>query len=382
MALKLNLDIDLTRFPHIIYLLVIFVASRLPFLDLGFSAFTSPTDSDVLAVVNSAYLLRYYHIYAVSRFPGSPFFELYNSLLIGGGWLATNTATMIFSFFAVILFGKILNILDIKNKSILLITFAFIPVIWINSTITMDYMWGLGFLLLAFYLAFAGKYNYSGIALSFAIACRLTSVVMIVPLLYWMLQKKAGMNRLYSFLGTTFFSSIILFSPVLYKYGLGFLKYYPREITFTEVYYGFATQILNIPAMIIILISFLVARNTPKKDPAFNLSLFVVLIYALIFIYHPSKPAYLIPAIPWGLVLLNKTFPRMIVIFVCVLVVLNGIMYFDFQGSGEKIKLDSGSVLKNYEERKMNGINQSQEYLDSLDTFLKEERSLQNNISR
>ncbi len=381
MALKFNLDIDLTRFPHIIYLLVIFVASRLPFLDMGFSAFTSPTDSDVLAVVNSAYLLRYYHIYAVSRFPGSPFFELYNSLLIGGGWLATNTATMIFSFFAIILFGKILNILDIKNKALLLITFAFIPVIWINSTITMDYMWGLGFLLLAFYLAFAGKYNYSGIALSFAIACRLTSVVMILPLLYWMLHKKTGMNRIYSFLGTTFLSSIVLFSPVIYKYGLGFLKYYPREITFTEVYYGFATQILNIPAMIIILISFLVARNIPRKDPAFNLSLFVVLIYALLFIYHPSKPAYLIPAIPWALVLLNKTFPRMIVIFVCVLVVLNGIMYFDFQGSGEKIKLDSGSVLKNYEERKMNGINQSQEYLDSLDTFLKEERSLQNNIS-
>ncbi len=381
MALKFNPDIDLTRFPYIIYLLLIFVASRLPFLDLGFSAFTSPTDSDVLAVVNSAYLLRYYHVYAVSRFPGSPFFELYNSLLIGGGWLATNTATMIFSLFAVILFGKILNILNIKNKALLLITFTFIPVIWINSTVTMDYMWGLGFLLLAFYLAFAGKYNYSGIALSFAIACRLTSVVMILPLLYWMFHKKAGMNRIYSFLGTTFFSSIVLFSPVLYKYGLGFLKYYPREITFTEVYYGFATQILNIPTMIIIVASFLVARNIPKKDPAFNISLLVVLIYALLFIYHPSKPAYLIPAIPWGLVLLSKTFPRIIVIIVCTLVMLNGIISFDLQNIGENIKIDSGSVLKNYDERKMNGVNQSQEYLDSLDTFLKEEGSSQNNKS-
>lgn len=381
MALKLNLDIDFTRFPYIIYLFLIFSASRLPFLDMGFSAFTSPTDSDVFAVVNSAYLLRYYHIYAVSRFPGSPFFEIYNSLLIGGGWLATNTATMIFSFFAVILFGKILNLLGIKNKALLLITFAFIPVIWINSTVTMDYMWGLGFLLLAFYLAFAGKYSYSGVALSFAIACRLTSVVMIVPLLYWMLHKKAGNNRIYSFLGTTFLSSIVLFSPILYKYGLGFLKYYPREITFTEVYYGFTTQVLSIPVMIIIFVSFLVTRNIPKKDPAFNLSLLVVLIYALLFIYHPSKPAYLIPAIPWGMVLLSKIFPRIIVIIVCILVVLNGIIYFDLQNSEEKIKFDSGSVLKNYDERKMNGINQSQEYLDSLDTFLKEEGSSQNNKS-
>lgn len=162
------LDYDLTKFPAVAYLALIFFVSRVPFINLGFSAFTSPTDHDVLAVVNSAYLLRNHDTYAVSRFPGSPFYEAVNSLLINGGWIATNTATVTVSFISIILFGKILNLLEVKNRVLVLITFTFIPVIWINSTITMDYMWSLMFILLAFYFMFKEKYYSTGIALSFA----------------------------------------------------------------------------------------------------------------------------------------------------------------------------------------------------------------------
>lgn len=190
------LDYDLTKYPAVFYLSIIFFVSRIPFIDLGFSVFTNiKTDFDSLAVVNSAYLIRYAHIYKVSRFPGSPFYESINSLLIGGGWFATNIATMIISFIAIILFGKILNILDIKNKALLLITLIFIPVIWINSTITMDYMWSLMFLLLAFYLLFTERYNYSAIAISFAIGSRITSGVMIIPILLYYIYKKIEIKK-------------------------------------------------------------------------------------------------------------------------------------------------------------------------------------------
>src|SRR3990172_4133273 len=129
------LDFDLTKFPGIVYLAIFFFVSRIPFIDLGYSTFSNPkTDLDSLAIVNSAYLLRYAHVYVASRFPGSPLYEIINSFLIGGGWLATNTATMIISFLAAIIFGKILNILHIQNKAVIILTFAFMPVIWINST--------------------------------------------------------------------------------------------------------------------------------------------------------------------------------------------------------------------------------------------------------
>lgn len=362
------LDYDLTKFPAIVYLALLFFISRAPFIGLGFSAFTSPTtDQDVLAVVNSAYLLRYEHVYAVSRFPGSPFYEIINSLIIGGGWLATNTATVVVSFFSVILFGKILNVLEIKNKALLLITFTFMPVIWINSTITMDYMWGLMFILLAFYFMFNGKYYFSGIALSFAIGSRITSLVIVITLLYWMLYKKSEIK---TFLGTTIIASIVIFSPVIYTYGFEFLKYYPRDITFNEVFYGFTTQLLSIPAIVVLFMAFVIARNLPKDDFLFNLSLSVVFIYGLLFLYHPSKPAYLIPAVPWGLIVLSKSFSRVIVVLICILIVLNGIVSVDIQNNDGKIKFDYGSVIKNFEERKQ-GILQSKEYMESLSDVLK-----------
>lgn len=364
------LDCDLTKFPAVVYLALLFFISRVPFINLGFSAFTGPTDQDVFAVVNSAYLLRYEHVYAVSRFPGSPFYEIINSLLIGGGWMATNAATVIVSLICLILFGKILNILEIKNKALLLVTFTFIPVIWINSTITMDYMWSLMFLLLAFFFVFKEKYVYSGIALSFAIGSRITSGAMVVPLLYWMLYKKCDNKTIYMFLETIILASIVIFSPVLYTYDFEFLKYYPREILFSEVSNGITTQVFSIPAMIVFIIGLIIARNIPKNDLSYNLSLFTLIIYVLLFIYHPSKPAYLIPAVPWGLITLSKSFHRAIVIILCVLIILNGIVSMEIQNNGEMIKIENGSVLKNYEERKPS-ILQSGNYLESLTNALK-----------
>ncbi|MGB8218186.1 MAG: hypothetical protein WCE94_12875 [Candidatus Methanoperedens sp.] len=364
------LNCDLTKFPAVVYLALIFFISRLPFIALGFSAFTNPTDQDVLAVVNSAYLLRYEHVYAVSRFPGSPFYEIINSLLIDGGWVATNAATAIVSFLCVILFGKILNIFEIKNKALLLVTFAFIPVIWINSTITMDYMWALMFILSAFYLMSIEKHNYSGIALSFATGCRITSAMMVIPLLYLMYHNKKDIKTMYTFLGITVIASVLIFSPVLYTYGFEFLKYTPREITFNEVFYGINTQLLSIPAMIVLFIAFAMTRNRHGNDFSFNLSLSVIIVFVLLYIYHPAKPEYLIPIIPWGLIFLDKYFSRATVIILCILIILNGIVSVEIQNNGEMIKIGSGSVLKNYEERKPS-ILQSENYLESLSNALR-----------
>ncbi|MFU8767692.1 MAG: hypothetical protein ACNA7I_08550 [Candidatus Methanoperedens sp.] len=370
-------ECDFTKFPAIFYLAVIFLISRIPFINLGFSAFTNPTDQDVLAVVNSAYLLRYFDVYTVSRFPGYPVYEIINSLFIGGGWIATNTATMAVSFICILLFAKILTYFKIQNKAIPVLTFAFIPVIWINSTVTIDYMWGLMFILLAFHLLFKEKYNYSAIAISLAIGTRLTSVFMLIPLFYWMLYTKTDIKTIYTYLVITIVGSILSYSPVLYKYGFGLLNYYPREIPFNEVLYGITTQLISIPTLIVLIIAFISVRNIPKGDSTYNLGLLIVFIYSLLYIYHPSKPAYLIPVIPWGLILLNKLFSKYVVGILCVMLILNGIVSVDIQKGDTTdsfIKISDGSVLKNYEERKSTEF-KSKEYMDSL-KFLFEKSSV------
>ena len=214
------LDWDLTEFPAVIYLALIFFIPRLPFIALGFSAFTNPTDQDALAVVNSAYLLRYDHTYTASRFPGYPLYEFVNALFIGGGWIATNTATMVVSFICIIIFAKILNFFKIKNKALLVFTFAFIPIIWINSVITMDYMWSLTFIMLGVYLAFSGKYPMAGIAIGFAIGSRFTSGFMIIPIVLWALSNKVNGKNILIFISTAAGAALVLFLPVIYKYKL------------------------------------------------------------------------------------------------------------------------------------------------------------------
>lgn len=386
------LDRDLTKFPAIIYLALVFFISRIPFLNLGFSAFTSPTDQDVLAVVNSAYLLRYEHVYTVSRFPGYPFFEIFNSLLIGGGWVLTNVATSIMSFISLIIFGKILKQFEIKNKSLLLLTFAFIPVIWINSTITMDYMWALMFILLACHLVFAEKYNLAGISLGLAIGSRFTSLFMIIPIFYWMYVKKAKSVNIREFLAVGFFTSVVMFLPVIYKYNLkflqgsGFLHTTPLRKSFEAIENSILLSSINLITeltgllafiMIVVLVVFFKkSLSIPRQKHVLNFCWIVLILYVIIYFIFPYKVAYLIPVIPWGLLILNEKLNKHYLVIICILLILNNILSINMVNEDSyKPKLDSGIILKNYDERKQTGINQSENYLESLSEMLNEEKN-------
>lgn len=386
------LDSDLTKFPAVVYLALVFLISRAPFIDLGFSAFTSPTDQDVLAVVNSAYLLRYFHVYTVSRFPGYPFFEIINSLLIGGGWLFTNLATVMFSFTSLILFGKILNVFGVKNKALLLLTFAFIPVVWINSTITMDYMWGLAFILLSCFLVFTGKYSSGGIAIGFAIATRFTSAFMVIPLLYWMLIKKVDAIKVKRFLITGILTSTTMFLPVLYKYNLGFLQgsgflYTTPVRSFDSMLnslflsaMNLVTELTGLPAFILIIFAMLFLKKSvhvAQHEHIMNFCWIVVMLYGIIYFIFPYKVAYLIPVIPWGLIILNQKLHKSHLVAICILLILNNIISINFETEEpHKINSDSGVILKNYYERAHSGIDKSEDYMESLSATLRRESEM------
>ncbi len=384
------LDTDLTRFPSIIYLALLFFISRIPFIDLGFSAFTNPTDQDVLSVVNSAYLLRYEHVYAVSRFPGYPFFEIINSLLIGGGWVFTNAATAVVSFVSLLLFGKILTIFEIKNKALLLLTLAFLPIIWINSTVTIDYMWALMFILLSAFFAFTDRYGLAGISMGFAIGTRFTSAFMILPVVLWFLSKKVNRKKILIFISTTASISVFLFLPVLYRYkleflqGSGFLDTTPigksMNMTgdiFLTAFNNMALELFGIAALVaIVFFVILTFKNkhfhSSESRHLLNFCWLTVLIFILLYLIFPYKVAYLIPAVPWGLIALNEKFEKKFTIAICILLLLNGVVSVKVSSdAAPTIKLDSGLVIKNYEDRISSGVEQSKEYMGSLSDLLR-----------
>lgn len=144
-ALARLAEVDLTRPAAATALAIVYLLSRLPWLALGYGA-----DPDAWRVAISARYLWEHGQYFPSRLPGYPLYELVTAALYPGGALLTNSATLLVSFAGVLLFASILKRLRVDPKGLLTLAFAFAPMLWINSTVTLDYLWGLTFTLASY----------------------------------------------------------------------------------------------------------------------------------------------------------------------------------------------------------------------------------------
>jgi len=230
--IKKFLDLDWTEKPYIFVLGLLFILSRIPLLNLGFGS-----DPDAWRIAGSAFDLHYFGIYHPSRFPGYPLPEFFNSLIINYGWLATNAATVILSLISVYVFARILKELNIKNKGLLVVTYAFLPILWINSAITMDYMWALAFILLTWFFIIRKQYALAGLMMGLAIGSRITSLILILPFIYLILAENKEIKKIMYFFVTTCATALILFLPLYLQYGLNFVSYYPTQTGMDFIWY-------------------------------------------------------------------------------------------------------------------------------------------------
>lgn len=249
------IGLDWTAIPQIFVLITLFVISRIPYLDLGYGA-----DRDAWGIAISAFNLRNAHIYMASRLPGYPLPEFADSLLINAGWVATNALTMMLTLLSVIIFAKILKELNSKMKGVLVIAYAFFPMLWINSTNSMDYMWGVAFLLFTWFSLIRKWYIFAGIMMGLAIASRLSSAALIIPflVLIW-LSAEQRIRDVIAFILPAVITGSVFYIPLYLQLGINFLRYYPSNITLNQalntafleigdiaVVFGFALLILCI----------------------------------------------------------------------------------------------------------------------------------------
>ena len=141
----------------LISLAVIVFVSRIPFLTPGYGF-----DFDAWLVFRAARYIALHGTYVVSRVEGHPVQEYAYSLFYWSGPIVLNGTTALFSVAAAVLFALILRKLNIKYYFLGGLTLAFIPVVYINSCNTMDYVWALALILGAFYALMnntIGEYN-------------------------------------------------------------------------------------------------------------------------------------------------------------------------------------------------------------------------------
>jgi len=319
------LDLDWTKWPYIGVLTALFMLSRVPLLNSGFGA-----DSDAWLMANTAFGLRFSHVYHASRFPGYPLPEFVNSFVIDHGWIATNTLTMIFSLSSVFVFALILKDLNARNKGLLVLTYAFLPIVWINSSNTMDYMWALSFIVMAWFLALRNRWAFAGVMMGLAIGSRITSAILVLPFLYLVLTGERKVKNGIGFVVATGAVSLLLFVPLFLQYGLGFLTYYPAKGNLADHLFRIAyngVYVLGIAATlfgaIFLVLSFKALRKLlVSRDREAVFLLFAMSSVGVLFAIAPLDSAYLLPAIPFGLLLANKIGKRQLVTILAVILLL------------------------------------------------------------
>lgn len=379
-----------------IFVLVVLL-SRLPFLTDGYGL-----DGDSWAVVISALDLHTHGFYLPSRLPGYPVQEWLTSLVIRGGPLAVNGLTAIVSTIGFLFFAMALRAL--RFRSIFLASFALaaVPVIYIHSTTAIDYNFALAFILIAFYFTVTDKALLAGLFIGMAIGCRITSGAMLIPFGI-ILMKTDGLRqnllRILRISASAILIGGLAFVPVFRKFGWDFFTYYDVPYpAIPKVLYKFSIEVWGIVGLLGLLIS-TVLMLLPQKNFSrkYNFPrsvnekyvvawLIAIDLYIIAFLKLPMESGYLIPIIPFVILIFGKYLYERAFTFLCITLIVSPFLCtispadrYDaetpsslscsFAASGEDLVLDvlNGPVIA-YKSRRENGVRFTNEILKMTDT--------------
>lgn len=289
-----------------IFLLALLVLlSRLPFLDAEYGV-----EEDSWGIAVAAYHTQLYGLMEASRLPGHPVNEFIYSLFWGYGPWLYNFFSAICSVISFVLFYLIAKKLHVKQHILASLAMVFTPVVYINSTCTIDYLWALMFALASFYALINNKIGWSAIFLALAVGCRINSAVLYLPFLTWLYfeqNKQITFKQFFFFSAIFAFLTFLFFIPIIQVYGWNFFSYsdqfpYPN---WAKIIYKASIGVVGLPALFIFI--FLLAINLKdfkmnKAGHALNFMFFSLLILQIgAYLMLPQKSAYLMLLVPFGI---------------------------------------------------------------------------------
>jgi len=348
------LNYDLAQPLAFVALGLTYIASRAPFLNLGYG-----TDPDAWRMALGGYWLWDHASYYPSRLPGYPVPELAYAAVIPGGWLATNLLTVVVSLAGVWFFARIVSRLQLPNRAVLVVAFAFTPLLWINSMTTMDYMWALTFLLGAYYCLLT-RANFAAAALmGLAAASRSTTLLMVIPCVVY-LWRDGQRSELRPFLSGVLAVTVLAYAPVAWRYGPQFLNFYDAKVGYLQVLrllgkdtLGLIGSIAVIGAVILSLPRLAKLPSDVVRDKDVMFWVLAILITVVSFARLPHEAAYLLPLYPFGFFLMARYFQRWVLLGAVSAVLLAG--FLDLTSPGDEIdseaftnaQLGAGLILSN-----------------------------------
>jgi hypothetical protein len=373
------------------FFLCLFVfLSRIPFLWAGYGS-----EEDAWLLPLTAKNIAVNGIYEMSRAPGHPLQELIYSLMWNASPFAYNLLGAIASVVAVIFFALSLRNLNVKHYLFASFAFAFTPVVFISSTYTIDYMFAMAFVMGSFYCITSplpplrGERGVRGevmgaLLLGIAIGFRLTSAAMLIPFCIWLFPTtKGGHKKIYVFCTTTIIIGFLAYLPVLKTYGLSFFTYsdqfpYPNipKVLYKMTFGVFGA--IGIIAIIFFKINILL-RKFSKKEKLLPsrvhqkvcwVSVTAIIIYLISYFRLPQKSGYIIPMVPFIILLFGYSLSSRAFKIFCVSIILSSFVFsinltdpfrgsshsalsFTFTLAGQEIFIDplTGPVFADYTKR-------------------------------
>jgi hypothetical protein len=330
------IEFDFTRPLAFAALAVVYVASRIPWLNLGYGA-----DPDAWRVALSADHLLSHAEYLPSRLPGFPLEELVTVPLVRAGWIWTNLSTVLVSLAGVYLFARLLAELKLPAKGVLTFAFAFTPLLWINSMITMDYMWSLALILGSYLALIRQRPLLAGVLVGLAIGFRLTAFWPAFAFIFWLWREKR-LRAAVPFAGAMVVTSLVAYSPVLATYGLRMFNFYDAKVSLAGFLKLLGKDTLGVVGAVAVLGGIALSLPRLKRLPADFLANSHVALWVAVpvlvfgsFTRLPHEVAYLIPLFPFGFFLMARYFSRPVLVAVALLIVVAGFVDITSPGDDE-----------------------------------------------
>ncbi len=273
------------------------------------------SDPDSIRELRSGATLLWQHRYVLSRPPGYfPYEAICGILYPLGATLATNLATVAMSLVALDSFLAICRHFQIPHRYLLALAMAIHPVYWASSTSTIDFVWALGCFLVGFRMLLGGRCWPAAAMSGLSIGIRLSSILLVIPLLVSELIERPRQARLWASGALTMVIGASLYVPEFLASGnsLRFLTYYFGDWDLTDQVGRFIYKNVyfwGIPAAIFLIIFAPVLIRQLTEDRRWTgivaLAGSIALSFEALFFKLPVQRAYLLPMLPFALILIG-----------------------------------------------------------------------------
>jgi|GEM_PF-727681 len=344
-VLQRALNYDLSRPLAFVALAIAYIAGRVPFIDNGFG-----TKPDAWRIALTGYWLWDKHEFYPSRLPGYPVAELGYAAVIKGGWLATNSLTIAVSLLGLWFFARIVQKVGLPNQALIVVGFAFQPLLWINTMNTMDYAWALTLILGCYYFLLSRQTSMAGIMIGLAIGSRLPSAAMLLPAVVY-LWRDGKRGELRDFVVWAVVIPMLAFLPIVWKYGPDFLGFYDAKVAYRTVIRLLAKDSLGLLGTLAVGIGVLVSLPRLAKLPGDAVRdkdvmfwTLAVVLYVIVFLRLPHEAAYLIPLFPFAFLLIGRYFRTAVLAGVISVMLLAN--FVDLTTTNHEVALSSFKELR------------------------------------